>query len=143
MKKIALLTLIFTFVIGACSSVNLGEVRYEKFQSNMDMMSFFSNAADTFRSDGFSVLAIDENSGSMRASKYVAKDFSMDVLLSFDSETKNVSISVVNRIYVGEKFKDNIEYYDLTNYNSKYKEKFHSALEAIKVNATKTAFPNR
>ncbi|MBX3043995.1 MAG: hypothetical protein KIT33_08220 [Candidatus Kapabacteria bacterium] len=125
----------------SCSSIDFSQNRYVKFQSNLGIGSFFLSTPETLKEGGFAVVSTNEETGSLRANKTVAGTFSMDILISYDEESDDVLIAIVNRIKSDEK--EIIEYYNLQEYNKSYKEYFYQTISNIEVNSTKTAFPNR
>lgn len=141
MKKLLVVVFAVAIYISSCSSVDYSEKRTITYQSNLDMQSYFSLAQDAFAMEGLTVVSNGEADGTMRASKSVANEFNLDVLIQFEMQTKDVEITIVNRINKGSE--TIIEYYTLDDYNCDYKQYFYSAIESLKVNTTKTTFPNR
>ncbi len=141
MKKLLIVVFAVAIYISSCSSVDYSEKRTISYQSNLDLQSFFSLAQDAFAIEGLTVAKSDEAEGTLRASKSVANEFNLDILIQFDNNTKDVEIIIVNRINKGSE--TILEYYTLEDYNGDYKKYFYSAIESLKVNTTKTTFPNR
>lgn len=141
MKYLIFTLFMVSVVISSCTSIDFSKQRYVQFHSNMEMTSFFLSAPLTLKSEGFAVVSLNDEEGTLRANKSVKGEFSIDILLSFDVETQNVLITILNRIK--ESDGERIEYYNLEEYNRSFEKHFHPAVTALKVNATKTAFPNR
>jgi len=141
MKNVFFAVIILTLLLASCSSIDFTKQRYVQFKSNESAELFFMSAPQSLKSQGFNIISSNEADGTLRANKVVTDKFRMDILISFDVPNRDVLITIVNKIKTvdGEK----IEYYNLEEFNSDYEEYFHSAILALKVNATKTAFPNR
>jgi hypothetical protein len=141
MKKLLILLLASSFYITSCSSVDYTEKRVMTFQSNLDVQSFFAMAQDAFKIADFAVVKSDNEEGLFRAIKSATDDFNMDILINYNKDSQGVDITIVNRIVNGSA--NTIEYYTLDVYNDNYKKDFFDAIQSLKVNSTKTTFPNR
>lgn len=140
-KYFRLLVIIVISIISiSCSSIDLNEKRCTEFKSNQDVELFYMSVPQLLESNGYSVETIDVEVGKLE-SKFEGKDFSIEINIKFDKETRTVKIITKNTIT-----KDNstiIEYYNLDDYNSDYEKYFYLTLSSIRSNATKTSFPNR
>ncbi len=140
-KYFRLLVIIVISIISiSCSSIDLNEKRCTEFKSNQDVELFYMSVPQLLESNGYSVESIDVEAGKLE-SKFEGKDFSIEINITFDKETRNVKIITKNTIIFNNS--TIIEYYNLDDYNSDYEKYFYLTLSSIRSNATKTSFPNR
>lgn len=128
-------------LMSACSSYKYSEEQSIHFKSNHSSEGFFLFVPNILESNGFAIAASNPETGMIRAHKIISeKDANLDLIIAINDTTRDVKIKIINRIKLDKEVI--IEYYTLEEYNPEFKEYFYSAVENIKSNSTKTAFPN-
>jgi hypothetical protein len=141
MKSIGIIILVGIVMLLSCSSVDIHKSRYTKFNSNLDIESFFSFTTDVLKNDGFKILESNISQGTIQASKDLSDGSKIDFNIEYFSESKDVVVVITNLRKHGNHH--HLEYYNDVEYNENYKNDFYVTLLSIRSNATKTAFPNR
>lgn len=139
--KYLIASFLLTAIVIGCSSVDYTQNRQTVFTSNHDTEGFLMYAPGLLKDDGFTILTADVENGILRANKSEENKFNLDLIFNIDKNTREVTLTVANKIRL--KDKDILEYYSIDEYNHEYKKYFLPVVLSIKSNATKTAFPNR
>lgn len=141
--KIAIAILAASLALSACSN-KLEKQREMNFTCTETATTYFLNAKDLLRQDGFTINSISEKDGTLSAEKdFIENKDTVMIFMDINiNEKRDVRIRTTAHINSWKDCKTR-EYYDLETYNKDYETKFYSTLRSLKEFCSGPKFPNR